>query len=110
MKKLEAYPELLYMTFASTNHKVLDNFVKEVKEIINRLGLECKGPIPFRTKVLKCATRKSPCGRGSETYYTHVLKVHKRMLICPADPRITISLRRLKIPENIKIELKVVSQ
>jgi small subunit ribosomal protein S10 len=105
MKKLQSAPELLYITFTSTNHKILDAFVKKVKDTIGQLGLEVKGPIAFKTKRLRIATRYSPCGDGTETYKTHEMRIHKRLLICASDPRLMIQLRRLRVPKDVKIEL-----
>ena len=76
---------------------------------IRRKGqaLKVKGPIPLPVKRLNVVTRKSPCGSGTETYEKWEMKMHRRIIDISADDKALRQLMRLKIPDNVYIELSL---
>ena len=46
----------------------LDIVCDEIMGIGKKTGVKVKGPTPLPVKRLHIATRKSPCGSGTETY------------------------------------------
>jgi len=52
----------------STNLPKLDDVCDEIMGIGKKTGVKIKGPTPLPVKRLHIATRKSPCGSGTETY------------------------------------------
>nr|AIE95547.1 ribosomal protein S10 (RP-S10, rpsJ) [uncultured marine thaumarchaeote AD1000_66_F10] len=76
-------------------------------EIGTKTGVKIKGPIPLPVKRLNISTRKSPCGSGTETYEKWEMKMHRRIIDISADDKAIRQLMRLKIPDDVYIELSL---
>ena len=72
-----------------------------------KTGVNVKGPIALHVKRLNVVTRKSPCGSGTETYEKWEMKMHRRIIDINADDKAIRQLMRLKIPDNVYIELSL---
>jgi small subunit ribosomal protein S10 len=79
----------------------------EIMGIGEKTGVKVKGPIPLPVKRLNVVTRKSPCGNGTETYEKWEMKMHRRIIDINADDKAIRQLMRLKIPDNVYIELSL---
>ena len=79
----------------------------EIMNIGKKTGVKVKGPIPLPVKRLNVVTRKSPCGSGTETYEKWEMKMHRRIIDMSADDKAIRQLMRLKIPDNVYIELSL---
>ncbi len=90
----------------STNLENLNKFLNELKEIVDKLGGEMKGPIPLPTKRLTFSMRRSPDGQGTETFERWELRIHKRMVILKQDERVLRAIAKLAIPQDVKIEMR----
>jgi small subunit ribosomal protein S10 len=90
----------------STNLDNLNKFINEIKEIVEKLGSEMKGPIPLPTKRLTFSMRKSPDGQGTETFERWELRIHKRVVYLKIDERVLKAITKLPIPQDVKLELK----
>ncbi|NOQ28882.1 MAG: 30S ribosomal protein S10 [Methanosarcinales archaeon] len=90
---------------SGTNPVELDNVCGQVKSIAERTGIEIAGPIPLPTKRLVVPVRKSPDGEGTETWDHWEMRVHKRLIDLAADERALRQLMRIKVPNNVNIEI-----
>ena len=52
-------------------------------------------------------TRKSPCGSGTETYEKWQMRMHRRIFDINADDKAIRHLMRLRIPDDVYIELSL---
>ena len=91
----------------SINLKKLSDVCTEIMKIGLKTGVKIKGPIPLPIKRLNVVTRKSPCGSGTETYEKWEMKMHRRIIDINADDKAIRQLMRLKIPDNVYIELSL---
>ena len=91
----------------SINLKKLSDVCTEIMGIGEKTGVKIKGPIPLPIKRLNVVTRKSPCGSGTETYEKWEMKMHRRVIDLNADDKAIRQLMRLKIPDNVYIELSL---
>ena len=91
----------------SINLPKLSQVCNEVMNIGKKTGVKIKGPIPLPIKRLNVVTRKSPCGSGTETYEKWEMKMHRRIIDINADDKAIRQLMRLKIPDNVYIELSL---
>ena len=91
----------------SINLKKLGGVCAEIMGIGEKMGVKVKGPIPLPVKRLNVVTRKSPCGSGTETYEKWEMKIHRRIIDINADDKAIRQLMRLKIPDNVYIELSL---
>ena len=79
----------------------------EIMNIGKKTGVNVMGPIPLPVKRLNVVTRKSPCGSGTETYEKWEMRIHRRIIDISADDKAIRQLMRLKIPDNVYIELSL---
>jgi small subunit ribosomal protein S10 len=86
----------------------LDDVCKQVKNIALKTGTRISGPIPLPTKHLLVPTRKSPCGEGTHTWDKWEMRVHKRLIDLDADERTMRQIMRIRIPEDVYIEIEIV--
>ena len=91
----------------SISLKKLVGVCAEIMNIGQKMGVKVKGPIPLPVKRLNVVTRKSPCGSGTETYEKWEMKIHRRIIDISADDKAIRQLMRLKIPDNVYIELSL---
>ena len=93
----------------SSNLDELENLAREIKEITEKTGVKSKGPQPLPTKRLKIKTRKAPTGEGTHTFDHWQLRIHRRILDIEPDDRTMKQITKLRIPEDVKIELTLTS-
>jgi small subunit ribosomal protein S10 len=89
----------------STSLQRLDGVCTEIKGIGEKTGVKVKGPTPLPVKTLNIVTRKSPCGQGTNTYEKWEMRIHRRVIDLGADDRAIRQLMRIKIPNDVYIEL-----
>ncbi|WXG45657.1 MAG: 30S ribosomal protein S10 [Candidatus Atabeyarchaeum deiterrae] len=93
---------------SSTSSAKLDDVCKQVKNIAIKTGTRIAGPVPLPTKRLLVPTRKSPCGEGTHTWDKWQMRVHKRLIDLDADERTMRQIMRIRIPEDVYIEIEIV--
>ena len=91
----------------SINLSKLGEVCNEIMSIGKKTGVKIKGPIPLPINRLNVVTRKSPCGSGTETYEKWEMKMHRRVIDLNADDKAIRQLMRLRIPDNVYIELSL---
>ena len=91
----------------SKNLLKLTDVCDEVMSIGKKTGVKVKGPIPLPVKRLNIVTRKSPCGSGTETYEKWEMKMDRRIIDINADDKAIRQLMRLRIPDDVYIELSL---
>jgi len=89
----------------SINLRKLEGVCVEIMGIGKKTGVKIKGPTPLPVKKLHIATRKSPCGSGTETYEKWEMRMHRRLIDISADDKAIRQLIRLKIPDDVYLEL-----
>ncbi len=91
----------------SKNLIKLSNVCEDIMDIGKKTGVKIKGPVPLPVKRLNISTRKSPCGSGTETYEKWEMKMHRRIIDISADDKAIRQLMKLKIPDDVYIELSL---
>lgn len=89
----------------SSSLEKLDAVCNEIRGIGDKTGVRIKGPTPLPVKRLHMATRKSPCGSGTETYEKWEMRMHRRIIDIGFDDKAIRQLMRLKMPNDVYIEL-----
>ena len=93
---------------ASTEIDKINAVCASISEIVEKTGVDMKGPIPLPTKKLKITTRKSPCGNGTATWDRYEMRVHKRLIDLGVDERALRLVMRVPIPEGLNIEIEMI--
>lgn len=107
MKK--SMPQYARIKLTSSNLEQLDRLAREIKDITEKTGVKMKGPQPLPTKRLKISTRKAPTGEGTHTFDHWQLRIHRRIMDIEPDDRTMKQITKLRIPEDVKIELTLTS-
>ena len=102
-------PQFARIKLTSANVEQLDRLAKQIREIAEKTGVKSKGPQPLPTKRLKITTRKAPTGEGTHTFDHWQLRIHRRILDIEPDDRTMKQITKLRIPEDVKIELTLTS-
>jgi len=92
---------------SSTSHEDLDAVCASIKEIAEKTGVDMAGPIPLPTKSLKITTRKSTDGEGSSSFDRWTMRIHKRIIDIESDERTMKHIMKIRIPENVQIEMEL---
>ncbi|MCK4243259.1 30S ribosomal protein S10 [Candidatus Bathyarchaeota archaeon] len=92
----------------STNQKKLEELCSEIKDIASKTGVKLAGPIPLPTKRLTVPTRKSPCGQGTPTWDRYEMRIHKRLIEVEANERTMRRVMRLRVPDEVFIEITLI--
>ena len=93
----------------STNLPELEKVASDIREIADKTGVKVRGPQPLPTNKLKISTRKAPTGEGIHTFDHWQLRVHRRILDVQPDDRTMRQITKLRIPEDVKVELILTS-
>jgi small subunit ribosomal protein S10 len=93
---------------ASTNIEKINEVCDYINNIVEKTGVDIKGPIPLPTKKLKITTRKSPCGDGKATWERYEMRIHKRLIDLGIDERALRLIMKVPIPEGLNIEIEMI--
>ncbi len=91
----------------SINLSKLDGVCTKILQIAKNTGVRVKGPIPLPVKRLHVATRKSPCGNGTETYEKWEMRMHRRIIVINVDEKAIRQLTRIDPPNDVYLEVKI---
>ncbi len=90
----------------STDIGNLEEVVQQIREIAEKTGVKMRGPIPLPTKRLEIPIFRLPHGEGSKYWEHWEMRIHKRLIDIDADERVLRRLMRIRVPENVYIEIK----
>ena len=91
----------------STNVEHLNDVVNQLVEIAKKAGVEVRGPVPLPTKRLVVPVLVPPHGEGTKVYEKWELRIHKRLIDIAADERVMKQIMRVKVPDDVYIELEL---
>ena len=91
----------------STNVEHLNEVVKQLVEIAKKAGVEARGPVPLPTKRLVVPVLVPPHGEGTKVYEKWEMRIHKRLMDIAADERVMKQIMRVKVPDDVYIELEL---
>lgn len=98
------------ISLASASIDNLNQICDSIKDIAEKTKVAMKGPIPFPTKKMKHATRKSPGGEGKASWERYEMRIHKRIIDLGVDDRALRLIMRVPIPEGIDIEIELLEE
>lgn len=91
----------------STNISNLNYVVDQILEITKKAGVQVKGPIPLPTKRLVVSVPALPHGEGTKVFEKWELRIHKRIIDIKADERVMRQIMRVRVPEDVYIEIEL---
>jgi small subunit ribosomal protein S10 len=93
---------------ASTDIGKINQVCEYIKDIVDKTGVDMRGPIPLPTKKLKLTTRRSPSGEGKASWEHYEMRIHKRLIDLGIDERALRLVMRVPIPEGLNIEIEMI--
>jgi len=100
-------PRYVRIKLVSTSIEALNEVCSEIKEIAKRTGVKIRGPIPLPVKRLVVTVRRAPSGQGTHTFDHWEMRVHKRIIDMDADERAMRQLMRVRVPQNVRVEIEL---
>ncbi len=83
----------------------LDNVVNQIKELATTLNMKFIGPVRLPRKRLEIATRRTPCGDGTDTYEHWEKRISKRLVDIEGDEKYIKQVLRIKVPTNVFVKI-----
>ena len=87
--------------------KELDSVVAQIKNLSDTLGMKFIGPVRLPNRKLEIATRRTPCGDGTDTYEHWEKRVHKRLCDVEGDEKYIKQILRIKVPTNVFVKISL---
>ncbi|OYT50640.1 MAG: 30S ribosomal protein S10 [Desulfurococcales archaeon ex4484_204] len=91
----------------STNVEHLNDVATQLVQIAKKAGVEVRGPVPLPTKRLVVPVLVPPHGEGTKVYEKWEMRVHKRLIDIAADERVMRQIMRVRVPDDVYIELEL---
>jgi small subunit ribosomal protein S10 len=79
--------------------------IEQIKQIAKTLDMKINGPIPMPRKKLLIATRRTPCGDGSDTYERWEKRISRRIIEIEGDEKNLRQILRIKVPDDVFVKI-----
>jgi small subunit ribosomal protein S10 len=86
---------------------IVDGLAWDIRKMGEKAGVKVSGPVPLPTKRLKITTLTSPDGEGTQRWERWEKRIHKRIVDVSLDERVMRQIMRLRVPENVHIEIQI---
>ncbi|MBU1289666.1 30S ribosomal protein S10 [Patescibacteria group bacterium] len=90
------------------DHKLIDQSVKQILEVVQRYDAEICGPVPLPTEFHKYTVNRSPfVNKDAREQYE--MRIHKRLIdIVNPEHKVIDALMELSLPAGVDIEIKMI--
>jgi small subunit ribosomal protein S10 len=106
MVKTKEEKQIVRLRFRSYDHNLLDKSLRQIVELLQKEGIEARGPIPLPTEIRRYTLHRSPFiyKKSMEQFE---MRIHKRILdILNPSPRVLELFNSLDLPAGIEVEIK----
>jgi small subunit ribosomal protein S10 len=107
MVKTKEEKQIVRLRFRSYDHNLLDKSLRQIVDLLQKEGIEVKGPIPLPTEIRRYTVNRSPFiyKKSMEQFE---MRIHKRILdILNPSPRILELFNSLDLPAGVEVEIKI---
>jgi ribosomal protein uS10 len=91
-----------------TNVDNVEYVARQIVDLAKKAGVMVKGPVPLPTKRLIVPTLRLPHGEGTKVYEKWEMRIHKRLIDIAADERVMRQIMRIRVPQNVYIEVEMI--
>ncbi len=99
--------EKIRIKLKAFDHKILDQSVGEIIDIVSRSGAEVVGPIPLPTKIHKYTVLRSP-HVNKKAREQFEMRIHRRILDILSPTKLTMDeLMKTDLSAGVEIEIKM---
>jgi small subunit ribosomal protein S10 len=107
MVKTKEEKQIIRLRFRSYDHNLLDKSLRQIVDLLQKEGIEVRGPIPLPTEIRRYTVHRSPFiyKKSMEQFE---MRIHKRILdILNPSPRILELFNSLDLPAGVEVEIKI---
>jgi small subunit ribosomal protein S10 len=107
MVKTKEEKQIVRLRFRSYDHNLLDKSLRQIVDLLQKEGIEVRGPIPLPTEIRRYTVNRSPFiyKKSMEQFE---MRIHKRILdILNPSPRILELFNSLDLPVGVEVEIKI---
>jgi small subunit ribosomal protein S10 len=107
MTRTKEEKQIVRLRFRSYDHNLLDKSLRQIVELLQKEGIEVRGPIPLPTEIRRYTVNRSPFiyKKSMEQFE---MRIHKRILdILNPSPRILELFNSLDLPAGVEVEIKI---
>jgi small subunit ribosomal protein S10 len=107
MVKTKEEKQIVRLRFRSYDHNLLDKSLKQIVDLLQKEGIEVRGPIPLPTEIRRYTLHRSPFiyKKSMEQFE---MRIHKRILdILNPSPRVLELFNSLDLPAGVEVEIKI---
>jgi small subunit ribosomal protein S10 len=107
MVKTKEEKQIIRLRFRSYDHNLLDKSLRQIVDLLQKEGIEVRGPIPLPTEIRRYTVHRSPFiyKKSMEQFE---MRIHKRILdILNPSPRILELFNSLDLPSGVEVEIKI---
>ncbi len=84
--------------------------MNDILAIVEKLGIEKRGPVNLPTKILRVPTMRTLGKRGTKIYETYQMRIYRRFVDVAYDERFIKNFLRLQIPTEVKLLMKIIKK
>jgi small subunit ribosomal protein S10 len=106
MVKTKEEKQIVRLRFRSYDHNLLDKSLRQIVDLLQKEGIEVRGPIPLPTEIRRYTLHRSPFiyKKSMEQFE---MRIHKRILdILNPSSRILELFNSLDLPAGVEVEIK----
>jgi small subunit ribosomal protein S10 len=107
MVKTKEEKQIIRLRFRSYDHNLLDKSLRQIVDLLQKEGIEVRGPIPLPTEIRRYTVHRSPFiyKKSMEQFE---MRIHKRILdILNPSQRILELFNSLDLPAGVEVEIKM---
>jgi len=107
MTKTKEEKQIVRLRFRSYDHNLLDKSLRQIVDLLQKEGIEIRGPMPLPTEIRRYTVNRSPFiyKKSMEQFE---MRIHKRILdILNPSQRILELFNSLDLPAGIEVEIKI---
>ena len=107
IKEKEESKQRIRIKVRAYDHKLIDQSVKQIVEIVDRYGCSVSGPVPLPTQIHKYTVNRSTfVHKDSREQFE--MRIHKRLIdILNPNAKVIDALTNLNLPAGIDVEIKM---
>ncbi|MEA2113719.1 MAG: 30S ribosomal protein S10 [Patescibacteria group bacterium] len=107
-KKEKEVKQKIRIRIQAYDHKLIDQSVKQILEVVERHGANISGPVPLPTEIHKYTVNRSTFVH-KDAREQYEMRVHKRLIdIINPEHKVIDALMELSLPAGVDIEIKMI--
>lgn len=100
--------QIIRLRLKSYDHRLLDKSLNQIVNLLQKEGVQMKGPVPLPTEIRRYTVNRSPFiyKKSMEQFE---MRIHKRILdIVNPSQKVLDLFNSIDLPAGVEIEIKVV--